>query len=263
MAHCGASHNGDNNGTWLNSELLQHLFVHHKWSHVDFSKFRTGVGGKDVPQEEIVNDVLRSCVFEAFEAHLPESLGTASYELGGRDFQSFFAAVDSDGNGAIDFREFLHLSRSVVGIRPSQVSNQQLRRIFYTLDKDASGELSIQEFLDWFNDKSAGEGSDARKVFESVASSAASGLKRCQVFGSGENLMREAAVVECTDQVRSEAGATQYCWLCGLTFCWCLCLCLYLCVLGDALCRVLLAQKIWCHLMFRGLTQRYSVGKEK
>lgn len=182
---------------------------------------------KDVPQEEIVNDVLRACVFEAFEPHLPEALEAASYELGGRDFRSFFAAADSDGNGSIDFREFLHLVRSEVGVTPGQVSNPDLRRVFVALDTDADGEISQEEFLAWFHggEPLTGSGSAAvqgaedasdqiRRVLTSVASAVAAGLPRHPVFGSGNNRFREAEVVECTDQVgRKYRSSTSCCEL--------------------------------------------------
>ena len=230
------------------------------------SVFLGEFAAQDVPQEEIVNDVLRACVFEAFEPHLPEALEAAAFELGGRDVGSFFAAADSDGNGSIDFREFLHLVRSVVGVTPGQVSNPDLRRVFVALDSDANGEITQDQFLAWFQGGkplgggSEGQGAQAfeqiRQVLTSVASTAAAGLPRHPVFGSGNNRFREAEVVECTDQVQLVLNRALL-----VHHSMCFHIVVHSCSMLS--CRVLLAREILRPRLSLALTRPSLVGKEK
>ncbi len=64
-----------------------------------------------------------------------------------QELRESFAHFDTDGNGVIDFSEFVHLLRSL----SAAMSLDEMQTGFEELDRDGSGGIEFGEFLDWWS----------------------------------------------------------------------------------------------------------------
>merc|ERR1711874_829440 len=73
-------------------------------------------------------------------------------DLGAENVRALFRQVDNDGNGKVDFEEFLKLIRNKQKYAPDQEeSDDPNLQIFKMFDKDGSGSLSASEWLSVMN----------------------------------------------------------------------------------------------------------------
>jgi len=75
-----------------------------------------------------------------------KELGTVMRSMGGnpteQELQDMINDVDADGNGSIDFNEFLTMMSHKV---PDQKENEEIREAFNLFDKDGNGQITTQE----------------------------------------------------------------------------------------------------------------------
>jgi calcium-dependent protein kinase len=79
-------------------------------------------------------------------------------------------SVDLDGNGSIDYNEFLTATIN----REKILSTKNLEMAFQTFDKDSSGKISTDEIMQLFNNKDI-----EKSVFEKI-------VKEADENGDGE-----------------------------------------------------------------------------
>ena len=82
-------------------------------------------------------------------------------------------SVDLDGNGSIDYNEFLTATMN----REKILSKQNLELAFKTFDKDGSGTISVDEISQIFNQST--QNTVDKSVFEQI-------LKEADENGDGE-----------------------------------------------------------------------------
>ena len=70
---------------------------------------------------------------------------SSDISLGGSWFK-LFKRYDRDSSGAVDFGELEHVLRKEVGIRKTEIGDDELRMLWATLDQDGSGTVTIKEF---------------------------------------------------------------------------------------------------------------------
>lgn len=85
-------------------------------------------------------------------------------------------SVDLDGNGYIDYNEFLAATLN----RDKILSKQNLENAFKAFDKDGSGNISLDEIVQLFNQTSISD----RTIFEEI-------LKSADTNGDGEISLEE------------------------------------------------------------------------
>ena len=79
-------------------------------------------------------------------------------------------SIDLDGNGSIDYNEFLTATIN----REKILSQKNLEMAFQTFDKDSSGKISTDEIMQLFNNKDID-----KSVFEKI-------VKEADENGDGE-----------------------------------------------------------------------------
>eukprot|EP00092_Neocalanus_flemingeri_P015728 GFUD01017026.1.p1 GENE.GFUD01017026.1~~GFUD01017026.1.p1 ORF type:complete len:166 (-),score=59.46 GFUD01017026.1:227-724(-) len=72
-------------------------------------------------------------------------------DLEAKKVQNLFRQVDTDGNGKVDFEEFLKLMKHKQKKTATKESEDPNMQIFQMFDKDGSGSLSSQEWLEVMN----------------------------------------------------------------------------------------------------------------
>ena len=115
----------------------------------------------------------------------------ASLTTEGMNWQKLFEETDTDGSGALDLPEFIHMLRRKVRLLPDQVSDEDIEQIVLFMDDDRNGQVECQEFLNFLNqeDLSVSGESTTMKVAASVnAALHKSGARMLDVFNRVDRL---------------------------------------------------------------------------
>ncbi|MFS8018108.1 putative EF-hand domain pair protein CML [Helianthus anomalus] len=92
------------------------------------------------------------CVFDKFDRDKDGKISRAEYKAiiralrqGGteRDVQKIFEVADLDGDGFIDFKEFMEVQKKGGGVKAIDV-----QRAFRTFDLDGDGKISVEEVFE-------------------------------------------------------------------------------------------------------------------
>ncbi len=65
------------------------------------------------------------------------------------EIQESFEYFDTDGNGRIDYREFVRL----IGALDSDMPEEEMKIGFDIIDSDDNGYIDFDEFIEWWGDR--------------------------------------------------------------------------------------------------------------
>jgi Ca2+-binding EF-hand superfamily protein len=75
-----------------------------------------------------------------------DAMRVAAYRT---DWSALFSKFDTDGNGTLDFAEFLRAIRMSIKIPESQVTDEELLHLFTCIDDDGEGDIDAIEFREF------------------------------------------------------------------------------------------------------------------
>mmetsp|Transcript_12319 Transcript_12319/g.23032 ORF Transcript_12319/g.23032 Transcript_12319/m.23032 type:complete len:2958 (-) Transcript_12319:91-8964(-) len=91
-------------------------------------------------------------------AQIKRKLRTAARQNGAKSWSTLFKLADKRGDGGLDTDGFNIVIRDLARVKPSQLSNEELRTIWQSADANSDGRVDYRkEFLPWMNrDEKAG-----------------------------------------------------------------------------------------------------------
>jgi len=98
---------------------------------------------------ELTNKGLSPCNADEqmeFSAKFNEKLDEMTKVSKGHSWMTLFTTVDRDGSGAVAFEELKMVARKQLGMGPSELSDENLKRLWCSLDNDDSNLLAQAEF---------------------------------------------------------------------------------------------------------------------
>lgn len=100
-------------------------------------QLREGLNMLHVERERLIKNVMKK-------------IRAASYDWGEQDWNRLFTEFDRDRNGWLDFKEFQNMCRSM-GLKPSQLSSDELWIVFEELDYDRTSTVEVSDFTRWLS----------------------------------------------------------------------------------------------------------------
>ena len=100
---------------------------------------------------------------------LRSKLTAAAYREGSVDWNRLFKNCDRDNSGTVEFDEFIQLLRSDAKVSKRMFPDGDVRALFDAIDQDGSGKIDSREFLSWvFGHSQPGEAESARQILVSA-----------------------------------------------------------------------------------------------
>merc|ERR1712127_294403 len=119
---------------------------------------RTNMGRKSAKKKGGLSEEQMEEIREAFNLfdgdqsgaidvrELKAAMRALGFEVKNEELKKMVADVDGDGNGTIEFGEFLSMMTGKMGEKDSREDDEELQDMINQADRDGDGEINLDEF---------------------------------------------------------------------------------------------------------------------
>eukprot|EP01043_Picozoa_sp_COSAG02_P035320 COSAG02_NODE_2522_length_8608_cov_47.463862_4_plen_727_part_01 len=137
----------DNSGELDASEFKLAL----KYLHLHLNERQIGVLMKHLDKDgdgTVSTEEFMHVVFEGKLKRLRKKFQASAYSIGGIDLEKLFRHYDRNNSGFLSADDFRRAVRKDVGMRESEVTDEELQDMFDHVDRDGNGYISLSDFAD-------------------------------------------------------------------------------------------------------------------